>query len=101
MFFVFIFFFFYGIVSNTGRIHNFFGRIVPARAKQMPLSIYLSARKRDRRSVICVPKLQSLAAMKEFKIFIFVLNSLTTQVARVGIYRAAKLFTTCHLYFSE
>ena len=38
----------------------------------------LPARKRDGRSVICAPKLLSLAAVNESKIFIFVLNYLNS-----------------------
>ena len=41
------------MVSNTERIHNFFGR---ARAKQMPSKVYLLARKCDGSLVICVPQ---------------------------------------------
>ena len=64
------------MVSNTERYHNFLKNF-PARAKQMPSKVLLSARKRDSRSVICEPKLQLLAAIHELQIIIFVLNNLT------------------------
>ena len=41
---------FYRMIFNRKRLHNFFWRNFPARAKQMP-SIYLSARKSDDRAV--------------------------------------------------
>ena len=57
---------------------------------------YLSARKCDDSSVICTPNLQSLGAINELKLTIFVLNYLT-----VLVYRNLVSNSTSHLHFSE
>ena len=60
----------------------------------------LPARKRDGRSVICAPKVLSLAAVNELKIIIFVLNylsSLSATLLTVGSKIFPMLFITGHI----
>ena len=67
------------MILNTKRIHNYFWRNFPARAKQLPSKVFFVGKKKRRPRPFghCAPKLKSLATLNELKIIIFGLNYLT------------------------